>query len=468
MSSGPAWPEAALADAAPVAFWLDDPSRPGPLAPLEGVMEADLLVVGGGFAGLWAALRAKERDPSRSVVLLEAARIGHAATGRNGGFVDPSLTHGFENGHARWPQDTTVLLRLALENLDGIEETVRRFDIDCALERSGALGVATRPHEVDELTRLSIELEAAGAPSRLLGRDEVRQRVDSPTYLAGLWDPCVAMVEPARLAWGLLDACRRLGVQVHEGTPASNLRRDAGGVRVDTPAGSVRAGQAVLATNAFPSLLRRLHLLTVPVYDYALMTEPLTAQQRAAIGWRGREGIGDLGNQFHYYRLTRDDRILFGGYDAVYHYGSGIDPAHYQRPETFRLLAEHLAQTFPVLEGIRFSHRWGGVIDTSARFCAFYGRALGGRVGYAAGYTGLGVASTRFAADVVLDLLAGADTERTRLAMVRERPVPFPPEPVRWAGVQATRWSLARSDAHGGRRNLWLRATDALGLGFDS
>ncbi len=468
MSRGRSWPERALADAVPLAFWLDDTSRPAPLAPLEGVAEADLLVVGGGFAGLWAALRAKERDPSRSVVLVEAARCGHAATGRNGGFVDPSLTHGFANGQARWPQDTPALLRLAHENLDGIEETVRRFRIDCAFERSGALGVATRPHEVDELTRLGADLDGAGAPVRLLGRDEVRQRVDSPTYLAGLWDPAVAMVEPAGLAWGLLDACRSLGVVVHEGTPASNLRRHGAGVRVDTPAGSVRAGQAVLATNAFPSLLRRLHPLTVPVYDYALMTEPLTGQQREAIGWCGREGIGDVGNQFHYYRLTRDDRILFGGYDAIYHYGSRIDPAHDQRQATFLLLAEHLARTFPALEGIGFSHRWGGVIDTSARFCAFYGRALGGRVGYAAGYTGLGVAATRFAADVVLDLLDCADTERTRLAMVSERPVPFPPEPVRWAGVQATKWSLARSDARGGRRNLWLRATDALGLGFDS
>jgi len=117
---------------------------------------------------------------------------------------------------------------------------------------------------------------------------------------------------------------------------------------------------------------------------------------------------------------------------------------------------------------VRFTHRWGGVIDTSTRFAAFHGTALGGRVGYALGYTGLGVAATRFAADVVLDLLAGVDSERTRLRMVRERPLPFPPEPARFAAVQLTRWSLARADASDGRRNLWLRALDRLGLGFDS
>lgn len=458
----------AVAAAAPRSYWLDAADRPAAEDPLEGVVDADLLVVGGGYAGLWAALRAKERDPGRSVVLLEAARCGHAASGRNGGFIDPSLTHGFANGLARWPQETPTLLRLGNDNLDGIEDSVRRYKIDCGLERSGVLEVATQPHQVLELAVRAVQLRDHGVEVRELDADAVREQVSSPTYLAGLRHAQGALVDPARLAWGLRDACLAVGVRVHEGTPASGLRTDGAGVRVDTPAGSVRAGQAVLATNAFPSLLRRLRLLTVPVYDYALATLPLEADQRAAIGWRGREGISDSGNQFHYYRLTGDDRIVFGGYDAIYHYGSATAAAYEQRPQTFELLAEHLADTFPALEDIGFSHAWGGVIDTSARFCAFYGRALGGRVAYAAGYTGLGVAATRFAADVVLDLLAGADTERTRLAMVQERPVPFPPEPVRWLGVQASRWSLARADANGGRRNLWLRATDRLGLGFDS
>jgi glycine/D-amino acid oxidase-like deaminating enzyme len=230
----------------------------------------------------------------------------------------------------------------------------------------------------------------------------------------------------------------------------------------------VHGNQAVLATNAFPPLLRRLRLMTVPVYDYALMTEPLSAAQRAAIGWAGREGVGDSGNQFHYYRTTRDGRILWGGYDAIYHYGSDIRDDHDQRPETFELLASHFYATFPQLSGLSFTHAWGGVIDTSTRFTAFYGTALGGRVGYALGFTGLGVAATRFAGDVVLDLLAGADTPRTRLEMVRRRPPPFPPEPVRWAGIELTRRSMARMDANGGRQNTWLRAMDRLGLGFDS
>ncbi|HKE68363.1 MAG TPA: FAD-dependent oxidoreductase [Nocardioidaceae bacterium] len=458
----------ASADAARVPYWLDDPSRPEPSDPLESDTEADLVVVGGGYTGLWTALLAKERDPGHDVVLLEADACGSAASGRNGGFASPSLTHGFENGMSRWPDDLKALLRLGSENLDAIEATVQRHGIDCRFERTGELDVATEPYQVDEL-RDSIRVQREhGVDVEWLPPDRLRELVDSPTYLGAQLDREVALVEPARLAWGLRQACLDAGVRVHEGTPASGLSRRGGAVRVVTPGGTVRAGAVALATNAYPSLLRRIRLLTVPVYDYAIVTEPLDPAQRAAIGWAGRQGIGDSGNQFHYYRLTRDDRILFGGYDAIYHYGSRITPDLDQRTATFELLYEHLVETFPALADIRLSHTWGGVVDTSTQFCAFYGRAMRGRATYAAGFTGLGVAATRFAADVMLDLLAGEETERTRLRMTRSRPTPFPPEPVRWAAVQATRWSLARADANDGRRNAWLRLLDRLGLGFDS
>jgi glycine/D-amino acid oxidase-like deaminating enzyme len=239
-------------------------------------------------------------------------------------------------------------------------------------------------------------------------------------------------------------------------------------VTVRTRDGVLRAGQVALGTSAFPALLRRLRPYIVPVYDYVLVTEPLSAAQRAGIGWHNRQGIGDSGNQFHYYRLTADDRILWGGYDAIYHFGRGIRAAYDQRPATFATLAEHFFTTFPQLEGIGFSHRWGGAIDTCGRFCAFFGTAHRGRVAYALGYTGLGVGASRFGARVMLDLLSGEQTELTELRLVRSKPVPFPPEPLAYLGIQATRWSLARADRHAGRRNLWLRALDAAGLGFDS
>jgi glycine/D-amino acid oxidase-like deaminating enzyme len=451
----------ALRDAAPSVFWLDIPDRPARRPGLSTRESADLVVVGGGYTGLWTALLAKEADPSRDVLLLEAGTVGWAASGRNGGFCAASLTHGAANGLARWPDQYAALHRLGVANLDGVEATVDRYGIDCDFRRSGALTVATEPHQVEWL---------ADEPGDFLDRDAVRARVDSPTYLAGVWDRDeTAMLDPARLAWGLAAAAESCGVRIAEGVRVTGIDVVGGAVEVATSTGpGVRARRVALGTNAFPSLLGSLRWHTVPVYDYALMTEPLSAEQLASLGWDGREGVGDLANQFHYYRLSADNRILWGGYDAIYHYGRRIGPSLEQRPETFDRLATHFFQTFPQLDGLRFTHQWGGAIDTCTRFCAFYGTSMGGRVAYALGYTGLGVGATRFGAHVVLDLLDGRDTERTRLQMVREKPLPFPPEPLAWIGIELTRWSLDRADRNEGRRNLWLRALDAAGLGFDS
>jgi glycine/D-amino acid oxidase-like deaminating enzyme len=156
------------------------------------------------------------------------------------------------------------------------------------------------------------------------------------------------------------------------------------------------------------------------------------------------------------------------GYNAIHHSGKHVRSEYDQRPATFVKLAAHFFATFPQLEGLRFTHRWGGAIDTCSRFCAFYGRAHHGRVAYATGYTGLGVGATRFGANVMLDLLSGEETERTKLDMVRSKPIPFPPEPLATAAIQATRWSIGQADSHAGKRNLWLRTLDAVGAGFDS
>jgi glycine/D-amino acid oxidase-like deaminating enzyme len=281
------------------------------------------------------------------------------------------------------------------------------------------------------------------------------------------------MLDPARLVWGLRRACLRLGVRLYEHTPVERIVPRPDGLTLRTPHGSAAARRVALATGAHGSagrgaLLRRLRHYVVPVYDYALMTEPLTGAQLASVGWRHRQGLGDGANQFHYYRLSADNRILWGGYDAVYYRGGRITPARDQREATFRLLARHFAETFPQLAGIRFTHRWGGVIDACSRFSGFFGTAHSGRLAYAAGYTGLGVGASRFGANVMLDLLGGEPTELTRLKMVRRRPVPFPPEPVRTGVIQLTRRSIARADRDEGRRNLWLRTLDRMGVGFDS
>lgn len=449
----------ALAPTRQAVFWTED--APAHVRPrLRGDVSCDLAVVGGGYTGLWTALLAKREDPDARVVLLEGKRIGWAASGRNGGFCEASLTHGDENGRTRWPDEFDELQRLGMRNLDEIEQAVAEYGLEAEFERNGALDVATEPHQAEWLR------EAAGPDAAFLDREAVRALVHSPTYEAGLLRTRdSALVHPAKLARALADACEEAGVEIFEHSPVESI---GDGTVLETTGGTLRSQRTALATNVFPSLLRRNRLATVPVYDYVLMTEPLTAEQRASLGWEGRQGIGDSANQFHYYRLTADDRILFGGYDAIYHYGGRVRPEYEDRPETFQRLAGHFFTTFPQLEGLTFTHRWAGAIDTCSRFCAFFGSARHGRVAYAAGYTGLGVAATHFGAKVMLDLLAGRRTERTELEMVRTRPLPFPPEPAAALGITLTRWSLDQADHRAGHRNAFLRTLDAVGLGFDS
>ncbi|MDT7563338.1 MAG: hypothetical protein QOF38_4553 [Pseudonocardiales bacterium] len=462
-------PARSLVEAEPTPFWLTDPARPAARPALVGDTDCDLVVVGGGYCGLWTALLAKERDPGRDVVLLEAHEVGWAASGRNGGFCEATLTHGFHNGLQRWPGELDTLQRLGLENLDELEATVRRYGIDCEWERTGQLDVATRPHEVAALVEEAEQGPRHGSELEFLDGEAIRAAVHSPTYLAAVRNPRgVAMVHPAKLAWGLKQVCLQLGVRIFERSPATGLARRGAATAVSTPYGRVTGRRVALATNAFQPLVPRLRRYIVPVYDHVLVTEPLTAEQLDSIGWRGREGIADAANLFHYYRLTADNRILWGGYDMVYHFGSRVGAELDQRPATFRTLAGHFFETFPQLDDVRFTHSWGGVIDTCSRYSAFFGTAGRGRISYALGFTGLGVAATRFGAQVMLDLLDGEQTERTALKMVRSTPLPFPPEPLRWLGAQLTCWSLARADARDGRRNAWLRAMDATGMGFNS
>jgi glycine/D-amino acid oxidase-like deaminating enzyme len=461
-----------LAGAVPRSFWLDQPDAPEPLPALAGDVTADLAVIGGGFTGLWTALLARERYPDLDVVLVEAQTIGWAASGRNGGFCSASLTHGIGNGLERFPGEMPLLERLGAQNLREIGEAVTRYGIDCDFQPTGELALAAEDWQLDGLDSEAVAARQLGHEVEVLDAAGARAELASPRWAGGLkYTTGNAMVEPGRLAWGLRRACLQAGVRIYERTPATSLSATAAGagLRVRTPYGSVRAARAVLAAGVpGGSLLRRVGAYLVPVWDYVLMTEPLSAAQLASLGWRDRRGASDLGNQFHYFRLTRDNRVLWGGYDAVYYNGGRIREEHAVRPATFARLAAQFLATFPQLEGVSFTHAWGGVIDTCSRFCAFFGTAHAGRVAYAAGYTGLGVGASRFAAQVLLDKTQGQDSERVRLALVNSKPLPFPPEPLRSGVIQATRASIARADRNEGRRDPWLRLLDRLGLGFDS
>ncbi len=457
-----------LADVKLMPFWLDDPTKPEPASALTENIKADLVVIGAGFTGLWTALTAKQADPARDVVLLEAGETGCGASGRNGGFVASSLTHSFQNGLNRWPKELKKLVELGHKNLDGIEETIKQFNIDCDFIRSGEINVANEEYQIEELREEAEHSAQYGEHIQFLDRHQMRTIANSPTYLAGIIDHSVAMVNPAQLAWGLRRACLEVGVRLFEGTAVTALEEKRDSVVVKTSYGQVESKKVALATNAFRPLLKHLSFYVVPVYDYVLMTEPLSINQRTAIGWDGREGLSDNGNQFHYYRTSADGRILWGGFDAIYYRNNKVAPHLENRPESFARLAEHFFQTFPQLTGLRFTHAWGGVIDTCSRYTAFWGKGYHGKVVYVMGYTGLGVGASRFGAQVMLDLLDDKKTECTELQMVKSKPFPFPPEPFRSPIVNFTRWSLNRADDNGGKRNLWLKILDALGLGFDS
>ncbi len=457
-----------LRDAEARVLWTDRPDAPEPTPPLVGRVRTDLLVIGGGLTGLWTALEALRRDPSRDVLVLEGDLVASGASGRNGGFIAESLTHGVAHGNDQWPAEMPELLRLGRENLAEIAELLRCEGIDAHLRLTGKTAMAVLPHQVDGLAESYRAHVEAGEDCTLLDADEARADVHSPTYLGGLRVRTGGgTLDPALLCWGLLRAVRARGGVVHERSAVTGLTRTQNGVEARTEHGVVEAQRVVLGTNAFPPLLQRLRSWILPVYDHVLTTEPLTTQQRESIGWREEQGLTDLGNQFHYYRITPDGRILWGGYDAIYHFGGRGPESVQAREQSFRTLASHFLDTLPQLEGIRFTHRWYGAIDTTSRFTPLFGTAFGGRLAYAVGYTGLGVGASRFGARTSLDLVDGIASERTALELVRRRPVPFPPEPVRYPLIRATQAALAREDRTG-RRGAYLRLLDRMGVGFNS
>ncbi len=453
-------------------YWLRDsgPRADPPLLAGEH-FEVDVAIVGGGFTGLWTAIALTDTDPSLRVAVLEMETVAFGASGRNGGFCEASLTHGLANGIRHFPDDLERLEREGIENLNGLIAFTREHGIDCDLEETGTLSLADQPHQVDEFRAWVDEAAGHGEHLEFLDRDAVRAEIHSPIWQAGLYRPPGRdiLVDPAALCRGIARVARERGVSIHEHTRVSNLQRIAGGVRLTTASGAtLRAAQVVVATSAYSGWLRRLTPLFVPVYDYVLVSDPVAPDQRASIGWQRRQGLSDSNNQFHYFRLTADDRILWGGYDAIHHYGSRVSPELDRRPATFDKLEAQFFRAFPQLDGLRFPYRWGGPIDTTSRFTVTFGQTMGGRVTYALGYTGLGVGASRWAGGVVRDFLLRPDEDRLRLRIVSSPPIPFPPEPLRSIAVQTVRHELDRADRNEGRRGLILTTLDALGIGFDS
>ncbi|MHB8397439.1 MAG: NAD(P)/FAD-dependent oxidoreductase [Candidatus Limnocylindrales bacterium] len=452
-----------------VPYWMTT-GIPAIEPPLTGRTDADVVIVGGGFTGLWTAIQLSDTEPGLRIELLEQETVGFGASGRNGGFCEASLTHGLANGLRHFPDEVELLEREGVANLAAIVAFTRDHDVDCDLEATGTLRVADQPYQVGEFREWVEVARRYGLELRFLDREAIQAEVHSPRWLAGIAAPPSdnVMVNPAKLIWGLKRVALERGVRIHERTRATAIEKAHGGVAVTSTDGLVRAGRAVIATSAYSGWRRDLRSLFVPVYDYVLVSEPLSPEQRDAIGWGGRQGMSDSNNRFHYFRLTADDRILWGGYDAIHYPGSRVGPAYDTRPATFSLLERQFGETFPQLAGLAFPYRWGGAIDTTTRFTVTVGTSMGGRVVHALGYTGLGVGASRWAAGLVRDHILRPDSELLRLRFARSRPFPFPPEPLRTLAVEVMRHELARADRNSGRRGLVLRTLDHFGIGFDS
>jgi glycine/D-amino acid oxidase-like deaminating enzyme len=451
-------------------YWLARAKARDPRPPLRGPQEADFAVIGAGFTGLWTALRLKELEPRADVVVLERETAAFGASGRNAGILGDTIDHSHALAIAHFgAEEARRLAALGRANVLEMTTFLAEHGISCDLERTGTLQVALHHAQLEELREDLACARSLGLDDLvLLDGEATRARLRSPLYLGALFNPAGAVLDPVRLVDGLAAEAERRGVRVFERSPVLRLEKAGAGLRLRTPAGEVRARGAVQATSAYShQLLPSLRHRFIPLYDYVLVSEPLTAPEREAIGWRGREGVTDARTFFNYYRLTADDRVLWGTSEAVYYPANRVDAACDHSERHYRELRESFAHHFPDLRGLDFPFAWGGPICATTRLTPFFGRALGGRLVYGLGFTGHGLGTTHLAGKILAHLVLVRPSPLLDLTLVRRPPLPYPPEPARRWAVSAVTRALRRVDA-GGPPSLLLRLLDALGIGLSS
>lgn len=458
--------ETALRDVTFFPYWLDSPDAPAVTPRLIGHTSADLLIVGGGFTGLWAAVQAKEADPGRDVMLIEAGRVACGASGRPGGIVSTSIMHGLRNAERLFPDDIAELERLGQENMRGFLDTLERHGIDAHTTWGGELTVAIGDAAVPDVEAECALHRKHGHSAELLDRAGVQAQVNSPLFAGACWSRDLSgTVNPALLAWGLKRAALGLGVRLHELTPMEGIARENRVLRARTRDGSVRARRILLATNAFAAGDRRIRRRVAGIRDRIVCTEPLSAEQLDRIGWRNRQGVYDTRTQLNYLRMTRDNRIVFGGRLAYYYGGTGnAEPAGERVVGPYLRLAGAFNRTFPQLDGVRFTHAWSGPIALTTRMAVHFQSYHGGDVVWAGGYSGFGISASRLGARLGLAKLDGQDLPELRLDFATTMPDRIPPEPFRWLGSKITLYALDTADEKGGWRKVWLGLVRAMGF----
>lgn len=450
-------------------YWFATHKRE-PDPPLEGTREADVAIVGAGFTGLWTALRLKQLDSRLEIVVVEQGVAAYGASGRNAGMLGESIDHSHELAVAHFGRDeATRLAVLGRDNLEQMLAFLGERGIQCDLERTGMLHVALLSSQLPELRAAFDCARSLGLTDlRLLDGDEVRAEIRSARYQGGLFNPNGAILDPVKLAQGLKREAEQQGTTFFERSGVTALEAAGAGIRVRSAGGEVRARKAVLATSAYTHLLLpRLRFRFIPFYDYILVSEPLSEGERARIGWRNRQGVADVRNFFKYYRLTADDRVLWGTSEAAYYPGNRVDPSCDHSEKHYSELHWSFARHFPELSELSFPYAWGGPICATTRFTPFFGSAHRGRVVYGLGYTGHGLGTTHLAGQILAHMALGRASRLLDLQLVRKKPFPYPPEPFRTWAVRAVTRALRRVDA-GRRPGLLLRLLDALGIGLSS
>ncbi|MGW2044885.1 NAD(P)/FAD-dependent oxidoreductase [Streptomyces sp. NPDC001858] len=421
-----------------VSFWYADDGLPAVREPLGGDASADVVIVGGGYTGLWTAYYLRRADPALRIVVLEQRFCGYGASGRNGGWLYNGIA-GRDRYARLHGREAAVRLQKAMnETVDEVVRAVAAEGVDADVHRGGVLEVARTPAQLARLKDFHAHELSYGEDDReLYGARETAERVRIAGAVGSSWTPHGARVHPGKLVKGLAAAVEALGVEVYESTPVTELLPG----RAVTPYGTVRARYLLRCTEGFTAALKGEKRTWLPMNSSMIATEPLTEEQWAAVGWTGREALGDMAHAYMYAQRTADGRIALGGRGVPYRFGSRTDNDGRTQPATVRALREILVGFFPALAGVRIEHAWSGVLGVPRDWCATVtlDRATG--LGWAGGYVGSGVATANLAARTLRDLVRqdageGGRTELTELPWVGHQVRRWEPEPFRWLGVQ--------------------------------
>lgn len=427
-------------------WWEEAGGLPAARPPLEGEHEADVVVVGGGYTGMWAAWYAKELEPQARVILLEASVCGEGPSGRNGGFVN-TLWFSLPNMRRRFGDEGALAVaRAAQAAVDEVGRFCREQNVDAWFTPGGYLQVSTAPGWDGSWSDSLAALRELGEPdaARDLSAEEVAERCAAPSFRGGVFYPGAATVQPARLARGLRERLLAAGVEIHEGTEVTSVKPAAGGARVVAAGGGVRAKAAVVAAGGrsleFAGMRRRLTLTS----SHIALTEPVP-DVLAELRWTGGECITDSRAMVHYFRTTPDGRIAFGWGAGRVVYGTRTRGRAEVDPAVVAEVERHLVRFFPALEGRRIEHAWGGPIDVSPSHLPLVG-TVGGAVHYGFGYTGNGVGPSNMVGRALASLALGRRDDPATRALAGARTPRVPPEPFRYIGGAIVRRALLRRE----------------------